>query len=168
MEAILSQLLEPDNEIIKAATAQLRTAFKQPGVIPELCTVLRQDNVHEMPSLLSINLMIHFSGSQKVQIRQYAAVLLRKKFSKSGSWLKFSLSDRAQLKAGCLSCLMTEPERSVRLAVAQLVATLARHELRGQKDGGWPELFTFILERLDSQNGQERVMGIMMLRLVHA
>lgn len=94
--------------------------------------------------------------------------MLRKKFSKSGSWLKFSPSDRAQLKAGCLSCLMTEPERSVRLAVAQLVATLARHELRGQKDGGWPELFTFILERLDSQNSQERVMGIMMLRLVNA
>ena len=44
MEAILSQLLEPDNEIIKAATAQLRTAFKQSGVIPELCAVLRQDN----------------------------------------------------------------------------------------------------------------------------
>ena len=42
METILSQLLEPDNEIIKAATAQLRTAFKQPGVIPELCNVLRQ------------------------------------------------------------------------------------------------------------------------------
>ena len=164
MEAILSQLLEPDNETIKAATAQLRTAFKQPGVIPELCTVLRQDNVLEMLSLLSINLMIHFSGSQKVQIRQYAAVLLRKKFSKSGSWLKFSLSDRAQLKAGCLSCLMVEPERTVRLAVAQLVATLAKHELRKKNDGGWPELFPFILERLDSQNNQERVMGIMMLR----
>ena len=50
--------------------------------------------------------------------------------------------------------------------MAQLVATLARHELGGKKDGGWPELFTFILARLDSQNSQERVMGIMMLRLV--
>ena len=89
---------------------------------------------------------------------------MRKKFSKSGSWLKFSASDRAQLKAGCLSCLMTEAERTVRLAVAQLVATLAKHELRGQKEGGWPELFTFILQRLDSQNSQERVLGIMMLR----
>ena len=109
---------------------------------------------------------IYFSGSEKVQIRQYAAVLLRKKFSKSGSWLKFSSADRAQLKAGCLSCLMTEAERTVRLAVAQLVATLAKHELRGQKEGGWPELFTFILQRLDSQNSQERVLGIMMLRSV--
>ncbi len=167
METILSQLLEPDNEIIKAATAQLRTAFKQPGVIPELCTVLRQDQ-RKLFNIEKHYIISNCSGSEKVQIRQYAAVLLRKKFSKSGSWLKFSPGDRAQLKAGCLSCLMTEPERSVRLAVAQLVATLARHELRGQKDGGWPELFTFILERLDSQNSQERVMGIMMLRSAHA
>ena len=43
METILSQLLEPDNEVIKAATIQLRSAFKQPGVIPELCSVLRQE-----------------------------------------------------------------------------------------------------------------------------
>ena len=41
MEAILSQLLEPDSERIKAATVQLRSAFKQPGVIPELCNILR-------------------------------------------------------------------------------------------------------------------------------
>lgn len=80
--------------------------------------------------------------------------------------MKFSSADRNQLKDGCLSCLMSEPDRTVRTAVAQLVATLARHELGGKKDGGWPELFTFILARLDSQNSQERVMGIMMLRLV--
>ena len=57
MEAILVRLLEPDNEVIKAATEDLRAAFKQPGVIPELCAVL--------------------GNSQQVQIRQYAAVLLR-------------------------------------------------------------------------------------------
>ena len=57
MEGILGRLLEPDNEVIKAATADLRAAFKQAGVIPELCGVL--------------------GSSQQVQIRQYAAVLLR-------------------------------------------------------------------------------------------
>ena len=58
MEGILSLLLVPDNDTIKAATAELRTAFKHPGVIPELCSVL--------------------TTSTSVQIRQYAAVLLRK------------------------------------------------------------------------------------------
>ena len=41
MEAVLAQLLEPDSERIKAATVQLRAAFKQPGVIAELCNILR-------------------------------------------------------------------------------------------------------------------------------
>ena len=41
MEAILSELLEPDSERIKRATVELRVAFKQPGVIPELCNILR-------------------------------------------------------------------------------------------------------------------------------
>eukprot|EP00092_Neocalanus_flemingeri_P042405 GFUD01046315.1.p2 GENE.GFUD01046315.1~~GFUD01046315.1.p2 ORF type:complete len:134 (+),score=42.95 GFUD01046315.1:37-438(+) len=62
MEAILGRLLQPDNEVIKAATGDLRAAFKQPGVISELCGVL--------------------GSSQQVQIRQYAAVLLR--WSRSG------------------------------------------------------------------------------------
>ena len=57
MEGILSRLLQPDSEVIKAATAELRAAFKQPGVIPQLCAVL--------------------AGSPQAQIRQYAAVLLR-------------------------------------------------------------------------------------------
>ena len=49
MEVILGKLLQPNNEVIKSATEELRAAFRQPGVIPD----------------------------QQVQIRQYAAVLLR-------------------------------------------------------------------------------------------
>ena len=61
---------------------------------------------------------------------------------------------------------MTETEKSVKLTVA--VAILARHNLRGHKDGSWLALFHLVFERLDSQNiGQERVTGIMMLRSVH-
>ena len=125
----MSQLLEPDNEIIKAATAQLRSAFKQPGVIPELCKVLRQVLCTMCRNFSSLGRVVTStcSTSEKVQIRQYAAVLLRKKFSKSHSWLKLAPGDRAQLKAGCLSCLLSEPERSVRTSVAQLTATVARY-----------------------------------------
>ena len=57
MESILGRLLQPDSQVIKAATQDLKAAFKQPGVIAELCGVL--------------------GSSQTVQIRQYAAVLLR-------------------------------------------------------------------------------------------
>ena len=78
MEGVLARLLLPDSAQIAAATADLRTAFKQvrilfkergklgslykarslqPGAIAELCGVL--------------------STSQQPQVRQYAAVLLR-------------------------------------------------------------------------------------------
>ena len=60
---------------------------------------------------------------------------------------------------------MTETEISVMLAVA--VAILARHNLRGHKNGSWLALFHLVLERSDSQNsGQEQVTGFMMLRSV--
>ena len=59
MEGVLARLLLPDSSEIAAATADLRTAFKQPGAIAELCGVL--------------------STSQQPQIRQYGAVLLRYK-----------------------------------------------------------------------------------------
>jgi len=145
MESILGRLLQPDSQVIKAATQDLKTAFKQPGVIPELCGVL--------------------SNSQTVQIRQYAAVLLRKKFTKPGSWFKFTQEDRNQLKAGCLSSLVTEQEKSVRSALAQLVGTLAKHEL-GQRGGGWPELLQLILAKVNSEVGHDRAMGVMLVSVL--
>jgi len=137
MEGVLSRLLVPDNDVIKAATVELRTMFKHPGVITELCSVL--------------------TTSQSIQIRQYAAVLLRKKFSKSSAWLKLSASDRSTLKAGCLNSLVAEPERSVRNALAQLISTLAKHEL---SSGSWPELLQMIQDKLASEDGQQRVLAV--------
>jgi len=142
MEAILKRLLLPDNEVIKAATQDLKNAFKSPGVIPELCTVLTQ--------------------SQELQIRQYAAVLLRKKFAKSASWMKFSEADRTMLKTGCLTALENEPEAMVRNSLAQLVATLAKHEMSATGVVGWPELMTLVQGKLASGDSKDRVLGAMM------
>ena len=54
----------------------------------------------------------------------------------------------------------------VRTAVAQLIGTLAKHELSSKSGGKWPELFTFMMARLDSQLGQERVVGAMMISVL--
>jgi len=141
----LSRLLLPDNEVIKAATVELKTAFKQPGVIAVLCAVLTQ--------------------SQQVQIRQYAAVLLRKKFSKSSSWMKFSQAERDQLKGGCLTSLEAEQEPSVRTALAQLVGTLAKHEM-GAGVEGWPELMTLIQTKVVSGEARDRVLASMLVSVL--
>ena len=92
-------------------------------------------------------------------------MLLRKKLSKAGSWLKFSPGDRDQLKAGCISCVQSEPEKSVRQAMAQLIATLAKHEL-SKRGGGWPELFSFLLAKLDSAEPADRVLGSLLLSVI--
>ena len=44
---------------------------------------------------------------------------------------------------------MEEPEKSVKFAVAQLIAVLARHEFRLAV--GWPELIAFLQTGLSSQ-----------------
>ena len=65
-----------------------------------------------------------------IQIRQYAAVLVRKRFTKSKNWNKgMGVADRAQIKAGCLQALVAEQEKGVAGALAQLIAVIAKHEL---------------------------------------
>lgn len=66
----MSQLLQPDNEVIKAATAQLRTAFKQPGVIEELCNVLRQVLVLKYLFVSSFHLAALVNKSRSVSMQQ--------------------------------------------------------------------------------------------------
>ena len=40
IEQILSNLLVPDNDVIKRATEELKNAFKRDDAIPQLCTVM--------------------------------------------------------------------------------------------------------------------------------
>jgi len=143
MEAILAKLLLPDNEVIKQATEELRVAFKQSAVIPELCGIL--------------------ASSSSPQIRQYAAILLRKKFSKGKIWKKFRPEDRSLLKAGCLQSLQQEKEKSVSGAITQLVAILAKHELSA---GGWPELLQFLQSKVTSSVREERVLAVTTLSVL--
>ena len=122
MEAIIQKLLVPDGDIIKQGTAELTNILKTPEGVPQLCNCL--------------------ANSQNVQVRQYASLLLRKRFGKRRVWLKVPINDRQVVKQGCLQALATEPEKTVKHAIAQLVAVLAKHELTKSND--WPELFAFL------------------------
>ena len=50
--------------------------------------------------------------------------------------------------------------KSVRKAVAQIVGTLAKHDL---PEGKWPGLFEFIQQCAQSENVQHREVGIIWL-----
>ncbi|CAM1298413.1 Uncharacterised protein r2_g799 [Pycnogonum litorale] len=82
MENILKKLLVPDNAILNEATAELKAAFKDDNVYKVLCEVL--------------------SSSEENQVRQYAAVLLRNRFSRSKRWNDLPV----QLKNGIKSCVL--------------------------------------------------------------
>ena len=138
MEAIILKLLVPDGDVIKQGTQELTNFMKTPEGIPQLCNCL--------------------ATSQNVQVRQYASLLLRKRFGKRKAWMKLPINDRQVVKQGCLQALTTEPEKSVRHAIGQLVAVLAKHELSKSKD--WPELFSFLETCYTQGNVEHFQLGI--------
>ncbi|XP_063239917.1 importin-4-like [Bacillus rossius redtenbacheri] len=143
MEEILSKLLVADTAVIQQGTQELREAFKSPGVIPALCGVV--------------------GGSQNPQIRQYAAVLLRKRLSKARNWARLPENVRGDIKHGILQALVSEPEKSVKNAIAQFIGTVVRHEFPGQT---WPEVLQFIQQMIGSNNPTHQELGMYTLSVI--
>ncbi len=119
MESILLKLTLPDNASIREGTSQLREALRSPSAVAELCGAL--------------------ASSGEPQVRQYAAVLLRRRLSRPAAWRRLSAGGGAEaIKAGCLAALVAEADGAVKMAIAQLVAAMARHEVaRGGAKVSW-------------------------------
>ena len=139
MEAILGKLVTPNNEVIQQGTLELKEAFKQPSAIPELCNVL--------------------SSSATPQIRQYAALLLRKKLSKQKTWRSIGQPDREALKAGCIETLMKEPDKTVQHSIVQLIGVLAKHDLSKNQ---WPALMPFVEGCFQSEEPGKKSLAMFM------
>ncbi|KAM9488712.1 importin-4 [Clarias gariepinus] len=140
LERILSQLTLPDNAAIQQATAELKQAFKDPAIIPALCTVM--------------------TGSTNPQIRQSAVVMLRMRVKKH--WKKIIPDHRESLKAVVLQAFRQETEHTVRYSLAQLSAVMVKHETPDR----WPALFTLLTESTNSNNPQDRQVGLLLLSKV--
>ncbi|XP_041670065.1 importin-4 isoform X2 [Cheilinus undulatus] len=140
LEHLLSQLTLPDNAVIQQATAQLKQAFKDPGIIPALCSVM--------------------SSSQNPQIRQSATVMLRLRVKKH--WKKISPNDRESLKAVVLQAFMQETEHTVQHALSQLCAVMVKHET----PESWPALLQLLTQSTKSSNPQDRQIGLLLLNKV--
>ena len=143
MEEIIAALLQPDNAVITAATEQLGQRMKTnaDGAVAELCSVM--------------------TTAKNVERRQYAAVILRKRFGKASTWNRLSAESKFVFKGGCLKALVDEPEKQVKFAVAQLIAVVAKHEFKNPPaTSGWNELIAFLNTTLGSQNPAERLLGM--------
>ena len=136
MEQILLKLLVADNASIKQGTAELREAFKKPESTAALCQLI--------------------VSSSTAQIRQYGAVLLRKRYGKGSHWLKLPLQIRTEFKALILQALVNEPEKMVKNAIAQLIGVIVKHEL---PNNGWPEVLQFVQQLVTSENLNDKELG---------
>ncbi|XP_066592125.1 importin-4-like [Prorops nasuta] len=143
MEEIILKLLIADNSIIQQGTAELREAFKK----PESTTALYQ-------LILS---------STTPQIRQYAAVLLRKRYAKSSYWVKLPQEIRNEFKTLIVQALVNEQEKSVKNAIAQLIGVIVKHEL---PNNGWPEILQFVHQLATSENLMDKELGMYTLSIM--
>ncbi|XP_067002902.2 importin-4 [Anabrus simplex] len=143
MEDILAKLLVADNAVIQKGTKELREAFKSPDVIPALCNVV--------------------GSSQNPQIRQYAAVLLRKRLYRPKHWMKLPVNVRDGIKQGILQALVNEPEKFVKNSIAQFIGTIVKHEFQNQT---WPEVLQFIQQLCTSESIPDKELGMYTLSVI--
>ncbi|KAK8757339.1 hypothetical protein V5799_005029 [Amblyomma americanum] len=143
LESILLRLLVPDNAVIAQATQELRELYKDPNIIEHLLGALCE--------------------SQSVQVRQYSAVLLRKKICRLKAWRKLPQDKRNGLKCVLLQRITSEREKAVVLAIGQLVAVIAKHECQ---IGPWSELQELLNVLMNSKNVEECRLGFYIVSVV--
>ncbi|XP_050539704.1 importin-4-like [Daktulosphaira vitifoliae] len=141
MERILKCLLEPNNDIIKHATDELTGALKNPQTYVILCTVI--------------------SSSKEDRLKEYAALVIRKKLNKRNTWTAISSDIREQMKQFLLKTVIDEPSLHVKKHILQLIAVIAKHELMR---GSWNELFNFIETYMKSNDTNERKFGMFIIK----
>ncbi|XP_043514170.1 importin-4-like isoform X1 [Frieseomelitta varia] len=143
MEEILSKLLVADSTSIQQGTAELREAFKNQENTLALCRLI--------------------ASSANPQIRQYAAVLLRKHYAKEKHWFKLPQYIRTELKGLILQTLLNESEKIVKNAIAQLTGIIVKHELPNY---AWPEMLQLLQQLITSDNLTNKELGLYTLSIL--
>ncbi|CAG5114577.1 unnamed protein product, partial [Candidula unifasciata] len=143
LEGILSRLLQPDNDVIQKATQDLKEAFKNPDTLQNLCHIL--------------------GTSTQPQIRQYAAVLIRRKIHKLKQWTQLDESIKNNIRENILHLLVHEQEKSPRAAISQIIGVIARHDTPNNQ---WPALFEFLVRFLKDEDPSKRETGMVVLTSV--
>ena len=118
LEALLGRFM--DGTQIRQAEDSLKLALGKPEFMLDLMCRLRQSPV--------------------AQVRQLAAVLMRRRIGTH--WPRIPPPVRAQTQAALLQQLVDEPERLVRRSTVSVTCAIARHALPAK--GGWNELLAFM------------------------
>uniref|UniRef100_A0A0E0CYC2 Importin N-terminal domain-containing protein n=1 Tax=Oryza meridionalis TaxID=40149 RepID=A0A0E0CYC2_9ORYZ len=137
LELLLIQFLMPDNDARRQAEEQIRRLARDPQVVPAL--------VH------------HLRTAKTPNVRQLAAVLLRKKIT--SHWPKLPPHAKASLKQALIDSITIDHSHLVRRASANVVSIIAKYAVPA---GEWPELLPFIFHC--SQSPQEDHREVKMFR----
>ncbi|XP_047337583.1 importin-4 [Impatiens glandulifera] len=128
LELLLIQFLMPDNDARRQAEDQIKRLAKDPQVVPALVQ--------------------HLRTAKTPNVRQLAAVLLRKKIT--GHWAKLNPQLRQLVKESLIQSITIEPSPPVRRASANVVSIIAKYAVPA---GEWPDLLPFLFQC--SQSAQE-------------
>ena len=138
---ILSQLQQPDTNIIKYATALLKQYFKTVKALE--------------------NLLILMATHTEQSIRQLATIYLRKLIGKH--WMMLPEGDQVSTKNLLLERFIAEPVPVVKKNIAEIIGQLGKL-LIPQK--AWPELFQLVFEYTQSENLTQKELAMMLLSVM--
>ncbi|GAB2283581.1 hypothetical protein Dimus_018088 [Dionaea muscipula] len=137
LELLLIQFLMPDNDARRQAEDQIKRLSKDPQVVPAL--------VH------------HLRTAKTPNVRQLAAVLLRKKIT--GHWPKLSPDLRQHVKQSLLDSITLEHSPPVRRASANVVSVIAKYAVPARE---WPDLLPFLFHCSQSPQEDHREVALIL------
>lgn len=137
LELLLIQFLMPDNDARRQAEDQIKRLAKDPQVVPAL--------VH------------HLRTAKTPNVRQLAAVLLRKKIT--GHWGKLTPQLRQLVKQSLIESITVEHSAPVRRASANVVSIIAKYAVPA---GEWPDLLPFLFQCSQSHQEDHREVALIL------
>ncbi|RCV45445.1 hypothetical protein SETIT_9G454600v2 [Setaria italica] len=137
LELLLIQFLMPDNDARRQAEEQIRRLARDPQVVPAL--------VH------------HLRTAKTPNVRQLAAVLLRKKIT--SHWPKLHPDSKANLKQALIDSITLDHSHPVRRASANVVSIIAKYAIPA---GEWPDLLPFLFQCSQSPQEDHREVALIL------
>ncbi|XP_077271218.1 importin-4 isoform X1 [Temnothorax americanus] len=143
MESLLLNLLVSDSATIQEATKELKRVLQTPESVPVLCQLI--------------------VTSASPEVRQYATLILRRRYTKGKYWTKLSIPIRTEFKKILLQALEHESENFVRNNIAQLIGVIVKHEL---PTNSWPEIIHYVQRLITNERLEDKELGLYALSIM--
>lgn len=137
LELLLIQFLMPDNDARRQAEDQIKRLAKDPQVVPALVQ--------------------HLRTAKTPNVRQLAAVLLRKKIT--GHWAKLTPQLKNLVKQSLIESITMEHSPPVRRASANVVSVVAKYAVPA---GEWSDLLPFLFQCSQSAQEEHREVALIL------